>query len=160
MADTGTQNQLNTGLRYAGASAGTLFGVLGAMSLITPDQAHDLAAQVQVLNQSILTAYGALTKMGVILGPAAVVIAGYFGIKSSSVQALGAKLLKMVAAEKPPETPLPIPGRGNIGLESISVQPQISVADAQATIAKATSATEVLAAVVLAAPAAVAAKGT
>lgn len=153
MAETGTQNQLNAGLRYAGASAGTLFGVLGAMSLITPEQAHDLVVQVQVLNQSILTAYGALTKMGIILGPAAVMIAGYFGVKSASVQALGAKLLNMVKQEPPP----PVGHTG--GLESISVQPKVSVADAQATIAKATSATEVLAAVVAAAPAAVAAKG-
>lgn len=153
MADTGTQNQLNAGLRYAGTSAGTLFGVLGALSLITPDQAHDLAAQVQILNQSILTAYGALLKMWVILGPVAVIVAGYFGVKSASVQALGAKLLKIVSHEAPPATP----AAG--GLESISAPPGASVADAQVTIAKATSATEVLAAVVAAAPAAIAAKG-
>jgi hypothetical protein len=152
MADTGTQNQLNAGLRYAGTAAGTLFGVLGAMSLITPEQAHDLVMQVQVLNQSILTAYGALTKMGLILGPAAAIIAGYFGVKSASVQALGAKLLNMVKQEPPAPTVIG-------GLESIQVAPTVTVAEAQKTIAAASSATEVLAAVVAAAPAAVASKG-
>lgn len=93
---TDTQSKLNAGLRYGAASAGTIVTVLGGMSLISPDQAHDLIQQVQILNQSILTAYGALLHMGVILGPVAVIVAGYFGVKSvPDVKELASRLLRI-----------------------------------------------------------------
>lgn len=158
MADTESQNKLNAALRYAGTSAATMFTIFGVLQFVTPDQVAQLTQAVHEFNQSILSAYGALTKMWVILGPAALVVLGRIGVKSSSVQAIGAKLLRMAASEPPPPSTDPFDPRN---LESIAPQPKpTSVAAAQATISKATSATEVLAAVVAAAPAAIAAKGT
>lgn len=156
MADTESQNKLNVALRYAGTSAATMFTIFGVLQFVTPDQVAQLTQAVHEFNDSILSAYGALTKMWVILGPAALVVLGRVGVKSSSVQALGAKLLSMAAHEPPPASTDPFDPRN---LESITVQPKVSVEAAQATIAKATSATEVLAAVAAAAPAAIASKG-
>jgi hypothetical protein len=93
MADlTESKNQVNAGLRYAGASAGTLFTVLGALQFVTPEQVAELTTQIHILNDSLFTAYGALLKMWVILGPVMVGVLGYFGVKSSSVKAIGEKL--------------------------------------------------------------------
>jgi hypothetical protein len=150
MSSPQTGFQLNSALRTGAASAGTLFGLLGALSLITPDQAKDLAEQVQILNQSIFTAYGALLHMWVILGPVALIVAGYFGVKSTSVQALGAKLLKMVAHE---DAGAPAAPAG--GLESVHAPapPPVDIVKAQAAVKSATTAKDVLAAIVSAAPA-------
>lgn len=156
MADTTTelQNKLGALKRYGTTAAGTALTIMAALQLLTPDQITELKAQADILNQSIITGYGALTKMWIVAGPIAVGIAVKMGWNSSGVRAIGAKLLGMVAHEPPPQ-----PSMG--GLESISAPPaSVSVADAQETISKATTATEVLAAVVAAAPAAVAAKGT
>lgn len=157
MADTPgateLQNKLGALKRYGTTAAGTALTIMAALQLLTPDQIAELKAQADILNQSIITGYGALTKMWIVAGPVAVGIAVKMGWNSSGVKAIGAKLLGMVAHEPPPS-----PSSVSM-LESISPSP-VSVADAQETISKATSATEVLAAVVAAAPAAVAAKGS
>lgn len=101
-ADTESQNKLNAALRYGGTTAGTLFTVMGVMSLLSPDQITQLGVAVHDLNASILTAYGALTKMWVILGPVGVVILGRAGFKSSSVQAMAAKLFKIATNDNDP----------------------------------------------------------
>lgn len=102
MADTESQNQFKIGLRYAGTSAATGATILAAFALITPDQAKDLVAQIHVFNDSVFTAYGALLKMWVILGPAAALALGYFGIKSGSVKGLISNLLTMAQAKASP----------------------------------------------------------
>lgn len=102
MADTESQNQLKIGLRYAGTSVATGATFLAAFSLITPDQAKDLVAQIHVFNDSIFTAYGALLKMWVILGPAAALALGYFGVKSGSVKSLIGNLLTMAQGKASP----------------------------------------------------------
>lgn len=155
MADTNAtelQNKFGALKRYGTTAAGTALTIMAALQLLSPDQIAQLKAQADILNQSIITGYGALTKMWIIAGPVAVGIAVKMGWNSSGVKAIGAKLLSMVAHE-------PSPPSNVSTLESISISPPVSVADAQETISKATSATEVLAAVVAAAPAAVAAKG-
>lgn len=93
VATTELQNKLNAVLRYGGSNAATLFTVMGVFSLLSPDQIVSLKAQIDVLQQSILTAYGALTKMWVILGPVAAIWLAKVGWSSSTVQAMGAKLL-------------------------------------------------------------------
>lgn len=103
-ADTEFGNKLNAGLRYSGAAVGTIVTMFGGMQFITPEQAAELITQVHVMNESILTIYGALTKMAVILGPMGVVIAGYFGVKSSSVKELAGKLLRIAANKTAPES--------------------------------------------------------
>lgn len=97
MADTESQNQLNAALRYAGTIGGTALAVAGAASLLTPDQVAQVKTQIDILNQSIVTGYGALVKMWVILGPAGAALLAYFGVKSSSVQAIAGKLLRIAA---------------------------------------------------------------
>lgn len=97
MADTESKNQLNAGLRYAGTVGSTALMFAGMMALLSPDQIATVKAQIDVLNQSIITGYGALTKMWVILGPVAFSILGYFGVKSSSVKAIASKLLRIAA---------------------------------------------------------------
>lgn len=88
-------DQLNVALRYIGTSLGTLFTIFGAMQFVTPDQVSQLTVAVHDFNQSILSAYGALTKMWIILGPVGVIILARLGVKSSSVQAMGQKLLSI-----------------------------------------------------------------
>lgn len=149
---TELQNKFGALKRYGTTAAGTALTIMAALQLLSPDQIAQLKAQADILNQSIITGYGALTKMWIIAGPVAVGIAVKMGWNSSGVKAIGAKLLSMVAHEPPPAS-----NAG--GLESLQVSAApVSVAAAQETISKATSATEVLAAVVAAAPAAVAAK--
>lgn len=147
MADTETKNQINIGLRYLGTAGGTLFTVMGALALITPDQAQQLATALHELNQSILTGYGALVKMWVILGPVGIGIFTTLGIKSGGFKALGAKLLKMATADVPQAAPAPRPG-----LESALPSPQADIAKAQAAIAGATSAKDVLIAATIGLP--------
>lgn len=100
---TESQNKLNAALRYAGTSAGTLFTVFGVLQFVTPEQVAQLTVAVHDFNQSILSAYGALTKMWVILGPAAVIMLGRAGFKSSSVKGIAAKLLSIAANAADPK---------------------------------------------------------
>lgn len=88
-------NQLNAALRYIGTSLGTLFTIFGGMQFVTPDQVVQLLGAVHDFNESVLSAYGALTKMWIILGPVGVVILARIGVKSSSVQAMSQKLLSV-----------------------------------------------------------------
>lgn len=97
------QNKLNSALRYGGSNAAMLFTVMGVFSILTPDQIVTLKAQIDVLQQSILTAYGALTKMGVILGPVAAIWLARIGWNSSTVQALAGKLLGIAKNEADPK---------------------------------------------------------
>lgn len=97
MANTESGNKLNAALRYAGTAGGTLLAIAGAMSLLNQAQITDLKAQIDILNHSIITGYGALVEMWTILGPVGVVVLGYFGVKSSSVKGLAEKLLRIAA---------------------------------------------------------------
>jgi hypothetical protein len=97
------QNKLNAGLRYTGTSAFTLFTILGVLSLITPEQLAELKTQIDVLGQSILTGYGALTKMWIILGPVGAGLMLKLGIQSSTVQALAQKLLGIAKNDQDPK---------------------------------------------------------
>lgn len=94
------QNQVNIALRYAGTSLGTLFTLLGAVQFISPEQVAQLASASHDLSASIITGYGALLKMWVILGPLAVGGLTALGIKSGAAKAMGAKLLDMATAVK------------------------------------------------------------
>lgn len=89
---TESQNKLNSALRYAGTSAGTLFTIFGAMQFVTPEQVTQLAAAMHDFNDSVVSMYGALTKMWIILGPVAIFWLGKVGWNSSSAKALGDKL--------------------------------------------------------------------
>lgn len=102
MADTEGQNKLNAGLRYAGSSLGTVFAMMGAFALISPDQAAQLSVAFHQLSDSIITGYGALLKMWVILGPVAVFWLGKVGVQSSSVQAIKNKLLSIASGPASP----------------------------------------------------------
>lgn len=102
MADTESQNQLNAALRYGGTAVGTLFTIFGALQFISPEQVAQLTAAVHDFNQSILSAYGALTKMWVILGPVAIFWLGKVGVQSSSVKAIADKLLKIASGPAGP----------------------------------------------------------
>ena len=102
MADTETGNKLNAGLRYAGTSAATIFTMMGALAILSPDQIAQLSIAVHQLNDSILSAYGALTKMWVILGPIAALYLGKVGVQSSGVKAIAEKLLHIAAGPASP----------------------------------------------------------
>lgn len=102
MADTEFSNKLNAGLRYGATAAGTGFTILAIMSLLSADQVADLKHQLEILNSSIVTGYGALVKMWVILGPIAVGVAAKLGWSSSSVQGLASKLVKIASGPASP----------------------------------------------------------
>ena len=89
---TESRNKLNSALRYAGTSAATMFTIFGMMQFVTPEQVAQLTQAVHEFNDSVISAYGALTKMWIILGPIAVFWMGKLGWNSSSVQAIGEKL--------------------------------------------------------------------
>jgi hypothetical protein len=96
------QNKLNAGLRYAGTAFGTLGFIFGAMQFVTPEQVAQLTAAVHDFNNSMISAYGALTKMWIIIGPAMVITLAKFGIDSSTVKAIGDKLLRIATGPASP----------------------------------------------------------
>jgi hypothetical protein len=98
-----TDNTTKISLRYLGTSAATAFTIMGALSIVTPDQAQQLVAALHQLNDSIVSGYGALTKMWVILGPVAGVWLTRVGISSGTVQGLIANLLQKAQASPSPE---------------------------------------------------------
>jgi hypothetical protein len=104
MADTEFGNKLNSALRYGGTVAGTGFTLLAVMSLLSADQVAELKTQIEVLNNSILTAYGAVVKMWVILGPIAVMWLAKMGYDSSTIKAMAGKLLKIAANRVDPSS--------------------------------------------------------
>ena len=92
-AITESRNKLNALLRYAGTSGGTLLTIMGVFSLLSPEQIVDVKQQIEIFNNSIVSAYGALTKMWIILGPVAIAFLAKAGWNSSTVQAMTSKLL-------------------------------------------------------------------
>lgn len=103
MANTELSNKLNSALRYGGATAGTAFAFLALISILSPEQVAELKAQVEILNNSIITGYGALIKMWIILGPIAIGVAAKLGWNSSSVQAMAGKLLTIATNVNDPK---------------------------------------------------------
>lgn len=103
MANTELSNKLSSALRYGGTGAGMLFTLMAVFSLLSPEQVADLKAQVEILNGSIVTGYGALLKMWIILGPIAIGIAAKLGWNSSGVQAMAGKLLTIAANKADPK---------------------------------------------------------
>lgn len=103
MANTELQNKLSSLKRYAGTSGATLLTVLGALSFLDAQQIAEVKAQVDILNQSIVTAYGALTKMWIILGPVGIAVAAKLGWNSSGVKELAGKLLNIASGPASPQ---------------------------------------------------------
>lgn len=104
MANTEFSNKLNSALRYGGTAAGTAFTFMAVISLLTPDQVVQLKANVETLKTSILTGYGALVNMWVILGPVAIGVAAKLGWNSSGVQAMAKKLLSIASNDQDPKS--------------------------------------------------------
>ena len=105
MADpnlTEGKNQLNAALRYAGTGAATLFTVLGAIAIIPPEKVPELITALHQFNESILSAYGALTKMWIIIGPIAGIWLAKVGVQSSSVKSIGEKLMSIAKGAASP----------------------------------------------------------
>lgn len=103
MANTEFSNKLNAALRYGATTAGTGLTLLAVMSVLTPEQVADLKQQITILNDSVITAYGALTKMWIIAGPVAIAMLAKVGWNSSSVQALAAKLSAIAKNDSDPK---------------------------------------------------------
>lgn len=103
MANTELSNKLGSALRYGSATAGTAFTMMAVLSLLSPDQVVSLKANVETLKTSIITGYGALVNMWIILGPVAIGIAAKLGWNSSSVQALAGKLLTIATNKTDPK---------------------------------------------------------
>lgn len=95
-------NPKKVSLRYLGTSAATAFTIMGALSIITPDQAHQLIDALHQLNDSIVSGYGALLKMWIILGPVGGIWLAKIGVSSSTVQGMIANLLKTAQGPSSP----------------------------------------------------------
>lgn len=104
MANTELSNKLSSALRYGSASAGMAFTLLAVLSLLSPDQVVTLKANVETLKTSIITGYGALVNMWIILGPVAIGVAAKLGWNSSSVKALAGKLLTIATNKSDPKS--------------------------------------------------------
>ncbi len=141
------QNKLGTLKRYGTTAGATALTIMAALQLLSPEQIAELKAQADILNQSIVTGYGALTKMWIIAGPVAIGIAVKMGWNSSSMQALGSKLLKMATVDVP-QAPS-VGGAASVGAAGSA---QADVAQAQAAIANATTAKDVLVAATIGLP--------
>ena len=96
-------SQTTVGLRYAATSLATVFTMMGAVSVISPEQAQELIADLHGLNDSIVSAYGYLVKMWVILGPVIIFWLGKLGVNSSTVKGLIANLLKTAQGPASPD---------------------------------------------------------
>lgn len=94
-------NQVNTALRYLGSAGATAFTIMGALAIIPADSSKELITQLHILGDSLGTAYGALTKMWVILGPVAFIWLTKMGVNSSSVKGLLGKLTTIAQSSNP-----------------------------------------------------------
>lgn len=103
MADTELSNKVNSGVRYSGTVLATTFTIMAALSLISPDQLVALKTNLETLKTSVVTGYGALVNMWIILGPVAIGVAAKLGWNSSGVQAMAGKLLTIAANKADPE---------------------------------------------------------
>lgn len=104
MANTELSNKLSSLKRYGATAGGTALTLLGALSFLDAGQIAEIKAQVDILNQSFVTAYGALTKMWIILGPIGVAVAARMGWNSSGVKELAGKLLGIAANGADPKS--------------------------------------------------------
>jgi hypothetical protein len=102
--NTELSNKLNSALRYGGTGAGMLFTMMAVFSLLSPDQVVALKANVETLKTSIVTGYGALVNMWIILGPVAIGVAAKLGWNSSSAQAMARKLLSIASNDQDPKS--------------------------------------------------------
>lgn len=103
MASTELQNKFSALKRYGVTAGGTALTIMAVLQLLSPEQVTEIKAQAEILNQSIITGYGALTKMWIIAGPVAVGFAVKMGWNSSSVQALAGKLLGIAKNDQDPK---------------------------------------------------------
>lgn len=103
-SNTELSNKLNSALRYGGTAAGTAFTLMAVVSLLSPDQVVQLKANVETLKTSIITGYGALVNMWIILGPVAIGVAAKLGWNSSGVQAMVRKSLSIAANTDDPKS--------------------------------------------------------
>jgi hypothetical protein len=97
-------NKLNSALRYGGTAAGTGFTLLAVLSLLSPDQVVQLKGDVETLKTSIITGYGALLNMWIVLGPVAIGVAAKLGWNSSGAQAMARKLLSIASNDADPKS--------------------------------------------------------
>jgi hypothetical protein len=98
-----TSNTTIVGLRYAGTALATAFTFMGMMSILSADQVVSLKADLETLKTSVLSGYGAITDMLVILGPIAALWLGKLGISSGTVQAMISHLLQQAQGPASPE---------------------------------------------------------
>jgi len=102
--DLERSNKLNSAMRYGGTAASAVFAVMGALSILTPDQVTTLKADIETLKTSILTGYGALVDMWVILGPVGVLVLAKIGWNSSGVKAMAGKLFAIATTPSDPKS--------------------------------------------------------
>jgi|SRR6185369_8211392 len=129
-ATTELQNKLNAVLRYGGSNAATVFTIMGVLSILSPEQIVEMKTQLDLLQQSILTAYGALTKMGVILGPVAAIWLAKVGWNSSTIQSMAGKLLGIAKSATDPKA-----GEAQVAIASAAADKTI-VGDTGGVVAK------------------------
>jgi len=99
---TEAQSKLGSVLRHGGTAAGTLFTLFGALQFVTPEQVAQLTAAVHDFNESIISAYGALTKMWVIIGPVGIYLIGKAGWNSASIKGISQKLMAIATGPAGP----------------------------------------------------------
>ena len=84
---------LKIGMRYAGSSATMAFTIFAILANMSPENQAAFMAALHQFNDSILSAYGALTKMWVIVGPALLIWMAKMGIDSGKIKAIVDRVL-------------------------------------------------------------------
>ena len=100
--NTELSNKMYSALRYGGTAVGAVFTVMAALSLLSVDQVAQLKGDVETLKTSIVTGYGALIDMWIVLGPVAIGVAAKLGWNSSSVKAMAGKLFNIAKNDDDP----------------------------------------------------------
>lgn len=94
-----TLDQILTAFRYAGTAAGAVFTTLGVLSLIPPDTAHAIVAQLQLVakdaNQLVTDAWA----LGILIAPFAIAWMAKIGVHLSSPKAVIAQVQAMPNAQ-------------------------------------------------------------
>ena len=83
---TPSQAQIFAGLRYAGVIAGTGLTAMAGLGALSPDTAHAIVTQIQLVTDDLQKTIGDAWKLGLLLAPVVTVYLAKVGYSSASLK--------------------------------------------------------------------------